>query len=245
MAKIRILGVQQTVAPGKKDNLPRILNQLEKAQADLVIFPEMSLTGPNGLFHEQRTQEAWAQIAALCRQRYLAAVVGTGVRRDGNVYIQSRVYGPDGGLIGTYEKLVPTEAERKWARPGEQLPVFTFHGVPFGCLIGNDLWVRPGGGPYPDPRLALQLAKKGARLIVHTTDTGTDPRFASYYDANLRLRAWESRTWIVTVNAARSDGALNVPSGVISPEGKWGCQSPRTGEHTFTYDLDFPDLEST
>ena len=245
MAKIRVLGVQQIVAPGKKDNLPRILDQLERAQADLVVFPEMSLTGPNGLFHEQRTQDAWAKIATLCRQRYLVAVVGTGARRDGHVYIQSRIYGPDGNLIGTYEKLVPTEAERKWARPGEQLPVFSFHGVPFGCLIGNDLWVRPGGGPYPDPRLTLQLAKKGARLIVHTTDTGTDPRFAAFYDANLRLRAWESGAWIVTVNAASSDGALNVPSGVISPEGEWVCQSPRTGEHAFTWDLDFPDLEET
>ncbi|HPU96367.1 MAG TPA: carbon-nitrogen hydrolase family protein [Candidatus Hydrogenedentes bacterium] len=245
MAKIRVLGVQQTVAPGKKDNLPRILERLEQAQADLVIFPEMALTGPNGLFHEQRTRDAWSRIATVCRQRYLAAVIGTGIRENGHVYIQSRVYGPEGNLIGTYEKLIPTESERKWARPGEQLPVFMYRGVPFGCLIGNDLWVRPGCGPYPDPRLTLQLAKKGARLIIHTTDTETDPRFSAFYDANLRLRAWEANAWIVTVNAANLTEPLNVPSGVISPDGEWACQAPRVGEHLFTWDLEFPDLEET
>ena len=80
---------------------------------------------------------------------------------------------------------------------------------------------------------------------MHTADTGTDPRFATYYDANLRLRAWEAGVWIVTVNAASATGVLNIPSGVISPDGEWVCQCPRAGEHTFTWDLDFPDLEET
>lgn len=238
MAILRIKGVQMLVGSAKKENLPKILDYIQKDDCDIIVFPEMSLTGYNNQFSDTRTIEAWKQISAMCKKSYTAAIIGTGARFDGHTYIQARVYTDEGKLLGTQEKLVPTEADRAWCRPGEELRVFEYKGVTFGCLIGNDFWVAPGFGPYPDPRLSYQLGKRGARIIFHLANTGVDQTYATYYDVNLRLRARESKCYVVTVNAGSAHGIINSHSGIVSPEGNWLIQCPPQGEHVFTYDLE-------
>ncbi|MBI2425088.1 MAG: carbon-nitrogen hydrolase family protein [Candidatus Hydrogenedentes bacterium] len=238
MDTIRISGVQMLVGPSKKENLDRILAHIANRDCDYMLFPEMSLTGYNGGFSAARTQEAWKQIAAACRHAYVTAIIGTGVKNDGHTHIQSRIYTGAGELLGTQEKLVPTEPDRKWCMPGEELRVFEQNGMHFGCLICNDLWVSPGCGPYPDPRLSWQLGQRGAQIIFHSAHSGTDRRYAAYHDSNLRLRAWESKLYIATVNAASANGPLNAASGVVGPDGEWRVQCPLEGEHVYSYDLE-------
>ncbi|MBI2433008.1 MAG: carbon-nitrogen hydrolase family protein [Candidatus Hydrogenedentes bacterium] len=242
MATFRVCGVQMPVGPGKKENLPRILEYIEECDCDFILFPEMALTGYNNDFSEARTAEAWRQIGAACRQAYVSAIVGTGARQEGHTYIQSRIYRDDGELLGTHEKIVPTQEERKWCRPGGELRAFRHMGLNFGCLICNDLWVSPGNGPYPDARLSLQLGQQGCQLIFHSINSGTDARYAQYHDANLRLRALESKIYIVTANAAHPHQPVNAPSGIVGPDGEWLVQCPLSGEHSFTYDLEI-DIE--
>lgn len=242
MTTVRIAGIQMNVSPGKKENLPRILEYIRQGDCDFMLFPEMSLTGYHGEFNEERTREAWKQIAAACRQNYVTAIIGTGAKIEGRACIQSRVYSEEGQLLGTHEMIIPTESERKWCRPGEELRVFDHKGVTFGCLIGNDLWVAPGMGPYPDPRLSLQLAKQGAQIIFHGCHSGADQRYTAFHESNLALRAREGGVYIATANAAPAEGQVNAASGIVSPEGKWLVQCPRSGEHRYTFDLDI-DIE--
>ncbi len=238
MATIRVSGVQMVVGKSKKENLPRILDYINKSDCDFLVFPEMALTGYNNGFSDARTAEAWAQIATACRNSYVTAIVGTGCRHEGHTHIQSRVFGGDGELIGTHEKIVPTSADREWCRPGAELNVFSYKEVHFGCLICNDLWVTPGCGPYPDPRLSYQLGQKGAQIIFHSINSGTSDIHLAYHESNLRLRALESQVYIVTANAAHPKEAINAPSGVVSPKGEWLVQVPLLGEHVYTYDLE-------
>ncbi len=238
MTKIRVTGVQMQVSPSKKENLPKILEYIRQGDCDFMLFPEMSLTGYHGDFNEERTREAWKQIAVACRQSYVTAIIGTGVHVDGHTCIQSRIYGDDGKLVGTHEKIVPTEGDRKWCRAGEELRVFNHKGLTFGCLICNDLWVTPGCGPYPDPRLSYQLSKKGAQIIFHSVNSGHTQIHTPYHESNLALRALEGNLYIVTANAATPEGPVNAASGVMSPKGEWLIQCPRTGEHKFTFDID-------
>ena len=239
MATIRVTGVQMEVRPTKKENLSRILNLIEHGDCDVVVFPEMALTGYNNDFSDARTEAAWNDIAAMCRKTYTTAIVGTGARFDGHAHIQARIFGDDGEVMGAHEKLVPTQADRAWARPGEELRVFSKGELIFGCLCGNDLWVAPGFGPYTDHRLSYQLAKNhGAQIIFHLNNSGTDPQYKDFYEANLRLRAKEAGCPIVTVNACAPNGEINVASGVIGADGKWIKQVPRVGEHHFTVDLE-------
>ena len=238
MATLRVTGVQMVVEKSKGENLPKILEAIQRSDCDFLLFPEMSLTGYNNEFSDQRTQEAWQQIATACRQSYVTAIIGTGTRTDGKTYIQSRIYTDEGALLGTQEKLIPTEKDREWCRPGDELRVFQHNGIDFGCLICNDLWVTPGTGPYPDHRLSYQLGQKGARVIFHSVNSGCDPFYSEYHNANLRLRARESGCYIFTVNAASKNGPINAPSGVVSPDGEWLTKCPLQGEETYTFEFD-------
>lgn len=238
MATIRVSGVQMTVSPKLEENLPRILKYIESSDADFILFPEMSLTGYHGDFSQKAAEAGWRQIAAACRQAYVTALIGTGVHADGVIYIQTRIKTDEGKLLGTHEKLVPTSGDRKFCSPGSELRVFSHRGVTFGCLICNDLWVTPGCGPYPDPRLTYQLGQKGARIIFHAIHSGCSPQHIPFHESNLSLRAQESRLYIVTANAADPNGPVNAATGIVSPQGEWLVQVPREGEHVYVRDVE-------
>ena len=40
MSTLRITGVQMHVKPTKSENLPRILNLIERSDCDMVVFPQ-------------------------------------------------------------------------------------------------------------------------------------------------------------------------------------------------------------
>ncbi|HIJ65955.1 MAG TPA: carbon-nitrogen hydrolase family protein [Candidatus Hydrogenedentes bacterium] len=238
MATVRVMGVQMAVSPRLDDNLPKVLDYIRGSGCDFIVFPEMSLTGYHGKFNNRATRRAWRQIAEACRLAYVTALVGTGCKEDGETFIQTRIYTDEGELLGTHEKLVPTSTDREFCRPGEELRVFRHGSLTFGCLICNDLWVTPGCGPYPDPRLTYQLGKRGAQVIFHSIHSGSTRIHTPYHESNLALRALESKLYIVTANAADPKGPVNAVSGIVSPEGEWLTQCPREDEHTYTYDLE-------
>jgi predicted amidohydrolase len=173
----------------------------------------------------------------LLPQHYRAALFGTGARSEGKTYVQARAYGDDGGLLGTQEKLVPTLEERTWVRPGDGLELFSFRGVTFGVLNGNDLWVTPGLGPYHDPRLSNVLAQRGVDVIFHLNNSGTDADYRAWHDANLFLRAREAKVPIITVNAAHGPRQINSLSGVVGADGLWQVKTDPVGEHLFSFEL--------
>lgn len=238
MATIRIVGVQMHVSQRLDENLPKVLEHIMKADGDFILFPEMSLTGYHGDFSDKAVRAAWEQIAAACRQKYITALIGTGRKRDEDAHIQTRIYSDEGELLGTHEKLVPTKSDREFCKPGEKLRIFHHRGLTFGCTIGNDLWVTPGCGPYPDPRLAYQLGQKGAQVIFHSAHSGASAIHRTYHESNLQLRALESRVYIATANAATQEGPVNCPTGVMSPEGEWLVQCPLEGEQTYAHDIE-------
>ncbi len=243
MAAIRVTGVQMHVSPRLEENLPVILRHITRCDADFILFPEMSLTGYHGAFSDAATHDAWRRIAAACRQSYVTALIGTGAREDGHVQIQTRIYTDEGDLLGTHEKIVPTIGDREFCRPGEELRTFRRCGIVFGCLICNDLWVTPGCGPYPDPRLSYQLGRRGAQIIFHSVNSGATAIHRPYHESNLALRAMESKTFICTANAATPAGPVNCATGVVAPDGRWLVQCERDGERTYTVDLEL-DVES-
>ncbi len=238
MQTVRITGVQMAVSPKLDENLHKILDHITKTDADYILFPEMSLSGRNSEFSEKNVHAALRQISAACRQSYVTAFIGTGWRMDGATYIQTRIISHEGNLLGAHEKIVPTDADRQFCKPGEELRVFRHHGLAFGCLIGNDMWVTPGLGIFPDPHLSSRLGQKGIQVLFHSVDSGTKPIYAAYHESNLILRAIESGCHICTANAASMNGPLNCPSGIVSPTGQWLAACPREKEHTYSYDLE-------
>jgi len=238
MATIRIAGIQMEVSDRIGNNESKIIKYIEQTDADYLVFPEMALTGYHQDFASQSAVRAWDKIATACRQNYSTVILGTGAIIDESSHIQVRVIGNDGSLVGTHEKLIPTEDDRKFCKPGEELRTFSYEGMRFGCLSGNEFWMAPGFGSYPDRRLSFQLGEHGAQVIFHCIHSGADPSYEAYYDSNLRLRARESGSYVVTANAASNGSPINARSGVVSPKGEWLISAATTGEQVYHIDID-------
>lgn len=243
MGIMRISCVQMQSSDSLAENLEKIVGHIERGESDMALFPLRALTGPLRTLPMESLDKAWSLIAAAARRHYTTVLVNTLNCETDKAYIQTRIYEDDGELAGTQEKLVPTIHDREWCTPGSELNLFQKNGLSYGCLCGNDLWVAPGLGNYPDRRLTAQLGERGARVLFHSADSGTDPRYREYYESNLKLRAWEAGCYSFTANAAPAQGELNAPTCVVSPEGRILDECPRTGEHVLRFDLELDEIE--
>ena len=159
-------------------NIIALMNQADKSDADLVVFPEMAVTGYTcgDLFHSETllrgasaALEQIAQASAKCRG--LVAVVGVPVRRGAKLFNCAAVVAQ-----GSVRALVPKTYipnynefyERRWfdAAPDDLVePAFgsnvlvEHRGVKIGVEICEDLWT-----PVP-PSCGHALA--GAEVIVN------------------------------------------------------------------------------
>jgi len=235
---LRIAGAQLCVDPDDIDaNTRSVIEHVGRARAarcHFVVFPEMVLTGYHGRFAQTARDRAMAQVRQACKRNRICALVGAGHKpRPGVCYIQAVAIDDRGQTIGTHSKMVPTRGDRRFCTPGRRLRVFSYKGLGFGCLICNDMWVTPGCGPYPDPRLSYRLARRGARVIFHLINSGSSSQHIAYHESNLQLRAREGGLFIATANAAKPH-PINCRSGIVSPEGTWLVSVPRRGQQFYS-----------
>lgn len=235
---LRIGGAQLHVDPDDVDaNTQAVVEYVERARAarcDFIVFPEMMLTGYHGRFEQAARDQAMAKVRQACKRSRICALVGTGHKpRRGVCYIQAVAIDDRGRTIGTHSKMVPTRGDRRFCTPGRRLAVFHHKTLCFGCLICNDMWVTPGCGPYPDPRLSYHLARRGARVIFHLVHSGSSSQHIPYHESNLQLRAREGGLFIATANAAKPH-PVNCRSGIVSPDGTWLVSVPRRGQHFYS-----------
>lgn len=101
-------------------------------------------------------------IGAVARDHGLHLVVGVVERDGGTLYCTAAVFGPDGGLLCTHRKLVPTALERVvWGRgDGSTLPVVT---TPLGKIGAVICWEN-----YM-PLLRTAIYAKGVELYCAIT----------------------------------------------------------------------------
>jgi len=245
--QVRISGIQMVVDHDLENNLPKIVENIAAAAedgADIAVFPEMSLSGYHGDYDFDAVKKALDEVVAAIRKHSIAAIIGTGWQEDGESFIQTRAYDSDGTLLGTHEKMMPTGikgvgGDREFCVPGKELRTFEWKGVTCGMLICNDLWVTPGTGPYPDPRLTYQLGQKGAKIIFHAINSGCSGRHLPFHESNLALRAEESNLYIATANAAGVDCSINCSSGLMPPSGAWATKLDRVGEGRYIAVVNF------
>lgn len=162
----------------KERNLNRITGYMRAAAAkgsDLVVFPEMALTGyddePDKPVAE-KMQHKLAEtvpgpstdvVAALAKELGLYVVMGMPIRDDedpGVVYNGLAVFSPE-GLVGAYHKMHLPAPEPNWATRGERPFILDTPWGPIGCAICYDT--------YCFPELMDYYVAKGCRLYVNST----------------------------------------------------------------------------
>lgn len=143
-------------------NLSAALDVLERARvndADLVVFPELYLTG----YHVDEVDDpdlltgAAAALETLCAETDdLVCVMGAPVVEEGEVY-NSAVVADSGERRGTYHKVHLYGSEAETFVPGDDFPTFETSVGTVGVEICYDLEF---------PESARQLAMNGADLLV-------------------------------------------------------------------------------
>jgi predicted amidohydrolase len=208
----------------KEQNLDRIKGYIAAAAkrgADIILFPELALTGydndPGATMHRESAETipgpSTNSLAELTRKLGVYVVVGMPEKSSENpdvFYNSAAVIGPE-GIIGSYAKLMPFGNEMRWCNKGEK--PFAFD-TPWG-LVGVGICYDT----YMFPELPRYYAALGARLYVHITALGYFKGWRPYYINQMQARAIENMMFVASSNLVGKDRMADYPgtSFVLGP----------------------------
>jgi predicted amidohydrolase len=233
-------------------NLERHLAWIEKAReqkVDLLVFPELSLTGYRLLHLTSRvalpvTSPVLERLAEAARP--MAVLVGFVEASERGVLHNSAALLSGGAVAHTHRKLyLPTYGlfqEERFFRAGRRLGLAALPWGKTGVLICEDLW---------HPELARRLAVGGAKLIVVTSagpgriGPGTDPVSHESWELLTRTTAMLATCWIAYCNRVGWEEGSFYPGGshLVRPGGDVAEKAPFLDEHLLVQDVDLRETD--
>jgi N-carbamoylputrescine amidase len=248
MTTLRAALVIQNCPAGNFDNnLARTLNEVSQAaegNADVVVFPEMNLTG-------YVTGEKIGSIACPVRSQWMEELQKTSdennliilaglVEREANnrLFATHLVIQPSLSPA-YYRKLHLSPFEARYFTPGSTVRVFEGPGFNFGVQLCYDAHF---------PELSTSMALKNADIIFipHASPRGTsDEKFNSWM-RHLTARAFDNGVFVVAVNQTGDNGhGLEFPGValVIGPDGNLISKNTENLETICMVDLDMAALD--
>jgi predicted amidohydrolase len=132
-----------------KEKIKKLIKQAKKEDNDLnlVVLPELSLTGPvDGkskneveALAEDPKEDTAMFMSNLAKEYQLSIVYGF-IDKKGNAFYNSAILmSSNGETVGKYQKTHLNKSDRKWAKPGSSLPVFETQDLGrIGVLLGED-----------------------------------------------------------------------------------------------------------
>ncbi|WBU42057.1 MULTISPECIES: NAD+ synthase [Marinobacter] len=224
--------------PGNTDLIIQATREAEEQhQADIVLFPELCLTGypPEDLLLrpslDLRVQEALERL----KQANLAPamVIGAPLRSAGLLY-NAAVIIDAGEIRGRYFKRCPPNYqvfdEKRYFAEGSQTLVVDIKGVPVGITVCEDLWKD---GPLED------AAAAGAQLVLNLNASPYDIDKQARRKALLERKATENRVSIVYVNLVGGQDELVFDGGsmVYDHSGTLKVEIPQFSSGLFPVDF--------
>ena len=203
MPRIRVAAAQLNLVVGDLDgNAARILeayDAAEEAGCDLVVFPELTVTGypPEDLLLRPAFVAQAAEMLEKIAARTARAVAVIGFPEPARDLHNAAAVCANGRVYGVYRKqLLPNYAvfdeQRYFVAPREPLPLFNVAGVKVGISICEDAW-SPSG-----PILAESAG--GAELIVNLNASPYYAQRLAERETMLATRAADASVPIVYAN---------------------------------------------
>jgi predicted amidohydrolase len=220
----------------KKNNLQRIVDfsiAAAKRGADLVLFPELALTGYDYFVNENISLSekasaaetiqgpSCAEIAETAKKYGIYVVFGMGEKLEENadiIYNSAIAIGPD-GVIGSYQKIHPFDSENNYFAKGETPFLFDTPWGPVSVGICYDT--------YQFPELMRYYVSKGSRLYLNPTAVieeipkeGSRQAFINYYAPTLEYGVLCNTIFIASANLTGYDDTnyFGGGSAVIGPK---------------------------
>jgi predicted amidohydrolase len=231
----------------KKANLQKIEELTIKAKeqaADLVIFPELSLTGyvvRDQIYELAETVPgpATKKIEGIARKTGMHIIFGMpelSEKAKATIFNTAVFVGPK-GFIGKYRKMyLPTHSvfeEKRYFRPGYQTAAFTTALGNIGLCICYDLFF---------PEVCRLTRLKGAQLIVSISASPAVRR--SFFEILTAARALENTAFLAYVNLVGVEEGLQFWGGsrLVSPTGEILAKAKYDEEDFVTCEVDYNDI---
>ncbi len=219
-------------------NLQTIITALEHATADLIVLPELALTGY--LFKDRAEVIVHAEdinnspsvnaLTKVCGKRKFHLVTGFAEKSNGSCYNSALLIGPE-GVIHTYRKLHLFNEEMNLFDPGDvPLSVQTVGSIKIGLMICFD-WIFP--------EVSRVLAVQGADIICHPANL-----VMGYCQQTMLTRCLENNVYAITANRygteQRPHGKLHFTgrSQIAAPRGELIHRAAAQHEELYICDLD-------
>jgi len=246
--KIKLALAQMTCKRAdKQENLRKMEELSAKAKdqsADLVIFPELCVTGyiNRDQFYELAETipgPTTKRIETMTRQKDLHVIFGIpeiSTKAKGTLFNTAVLVGPK-GLIGKYRKMhLPTHSvfeEKRYFRLGYQTAAFETQLGKIGLCICYDLF-------FPEVTRLIRL--KGAQLMVCISASPAVRR--EYFEILAAARALENTAYLAYVNLAGVEEGLQFWGGsrLISPTGRVLAKAKFDKADLIFGEADFRDL---
>ncbi len=238
MSTLRIAMAQLNMLVGDiEGNAARVIAAAEQARdelkADLVVFPELTLTGypPEDLLLRPRllTRTLAALESINQKVRGIEIILGHPHAATGGLFNAASLL-RDGKVVATYHKQhLPNYSvfdEKRYFAPGSEACVVAIKGVPVGLTICEDIW-QPGS--------VAQACVAGARLIVNINASPFHINKGNEREETVRARIAEGGVPVLYVNLLGGQDELVFDGGsfVMDSQGKVTQQAPAFAEGLF------------
>ncbi|WP_333848106.1 carbon-nitrogen hydrolase family protein [Phaeobacter italicus] len=193
------------------------LHRLDGQQTDLLVLPELFLTGYNiGSRVAERAEPADGpsaqEIAELARAHRVAIHYGFAEQRNGRLYNSASCIGTDGACLATHRKLLlPPGFEGDHFSAGGNYTLFELNGFKAATLICYD-------AEFPETFRAV--AQAGAGLVLVPTALGA--QWGVVANTIIPARAFENGIYVCYANSCGHENGMDFFGGscIIAPNGQ-------------------------
>ncbi len=200
-----------------KGNTQKILDYMARGKrmgADLLVFPEMAVTGypPEDLLFMPKFIEANLEaIQEIVRATtFITAIVGF-VDKKENIFNSAALL-HYGKLISVYSKTyLPNYGvfdEYRYFQPGKENFIFTLKSIPIGISICEDLW-------YPGDPIRTQALYGGAELIVNISASPYQASKTAFREKMISTRASDNVAIVAYCNLVGGQDELVFDGGSV------------------------------
>ena len=234
----------------KKSNLDimkKNIEQAKKKNANLVIFPELSLTGYSNRDLTYELAEpvpgpSTRFLEEIAKKEDLYIVFGMPEHSEkarAVLFNTAVLLGPD-GFIGKYRKMhLPTHSvfeEKRYFRLGYKAPIFETEIGKIGLTICYDLFF---------PEISRLLRLQGSQLIICIS--ASPGVRSSFFEVFTVARAIENTVFLIYVNLVGVENGLQFWGGsrIIGPNGSFLAEAKYDEEDLVVGPIDYSDLEHT
>src|SRR3989338_10983474 len=207
------------IVGGIDGNTSKIISIIKKTKADIVVFPELSITAysPQDLLlrHDFVDENLTALKKIVQSTENKAAIVGF-IESAYDVLFNSAAVLKDQQIVEIHRKIcLPNYTifdEKRWFKEGNEATIFEFTGKRIGVSICEDIWF---------PETAKRQKDKGAELIINISASPYRKGKIEAIENILKQRWEENKIPIIYVNqVGAQDGIIYYGHSMYFKDGK-------------------------